>query len=372
MALIDPGRKLKVDPNPHALGIKEIDGADIRRRLVQARDTFSEPDIDPQLRAASLPATFNSDARFFEINGRIKPIGFPGLEVVARSAGRKIEARLHVAVLPEIKIKVAFRNVMVPGTGGAPAFHAKKPCNEQDELATMNSIWRPQANIRFERVPSDWLVIDDSQARVKQELANATGMKDASLAALPDAIEVEKLKSFFVKHKVKGAHLTIFCVDKLWSNGSSLNGSFARSLDLAFISSQRGPNTSAHEAGHFLGYYSKSATKPWDSQGHTLETDPKTGNENRAEDIKMLMRGEAPGGKFRSISSRNSATSPANTRKIAWKLQGPLAIAGDTERLRCDIAMKPTLRTLIPVKTTECPMASLSPTTTASMAPSRI
>jgi hypothetical protein len=165
-------------------------------------------------------------------------------------------------------------------------------------LLTMNNIWRPQANIRFERVPSDWLVIDDSQAAVKQELADATGKKDASLATFPDVIEVEKLKGFFVKHKVQGAHLTIFCVDTLWSNGSSLNGSFARSLDIAFISSQRGPNTSAHEAGHFLGYYSKSVTKPWDSQGHTLEKDPKTRKEDRAEDIKMLMRAGGAGWKI--------------------------------------------------------------------------
>ena len=299
VALIDPGRKLKVDPNAHALQIKEIDGAEIRRRVMQVRDTFSEPGIDPQLRAAALPATFNGDARFFEINGRIKPIGFPGLVVIARSANKKIEAaKLHVAVLPEIKVKVAFRNVMVPASGGAPAFHAKKPCNEQDELLTMNNIWRPQANIRFERVPSDWLVIDDSRAAVKQELANAVGMKDASLATFPDVIEVEKLKGFFVKHKIQGAHLTIFCVDKLWSNGYSPNGSFARGLDIAFISSQRGPNTSAHEAGHFLGNYSKSATKPWDSQGHTLETDPKTGKEDRAEDTKMLMRGGGAGWKI--------------------------------------------------------------------------
>jgi hypothetical protein len=123
-------------------------------------------------------------------------------------------------------------------------------------------------------------------------------VKDASLATFPDVIEVEKLKGFFVKHKVQGVHLTIFCVDKLWSNGYSPNGSFARSLDIAVISSQRGPNTSAHEAGHFLGYNSKSGSKPWDSQGHTLETDPKTGNEDRAEDIKMLMRGGGAGWKI--------------------------------------------------------------------------
>ena len=297
VALIDPGRKLKVEPNAHALEIKEIDGAEIRKRVMQVRDTF-EPNVDEQLRAASLPAIVNGDARFFEIKGRKKPIGFPGLEVVARSAGRKIEARLYVAVLPEIKIKVAFRNVMVPGSGGALAFHAKKPCNEQDELLTMNNIWRPQANIHFERVPSDWVVIDDSKAAVKQELANAFGMKDTSLATFPGVIEVEKLKGFFAKHKIPGAPLTIFCVDKLWSNGYSPNGSFARSLDIAFISSQRGPNTSAHEAGHFLGYYSKSATKPWDSQGHTLEKDPKTREVNTAEDMKMLMRADGAGWKI--------------------------------------------------------------------------
>jgi hypothetical protein len=296
VALIDPGRKLKFEP-AHALEIKEIDAAQIRTRVMQVRDTFSEPDIDPQLRAASLPAIFNGDARFFQIKGRGK-IALPGLVVIARSANKAIDAKLQVAVLPEIKIKVAFRNVMVPGSGGAPAFHAKNPCNEQPELLTMNNVWRPQANIHFERVPSDWVVIDDSQPAVKQELANAFGMKDTSLATFPDVIEVEKLKGFFAKHKVPGAHLTIFCVDKISSNGSFPNGSFARGLDLAFISSQRGPNTSAHEAGHFLGYYSKSATKPWDSQGHTLETDPKTGKENRAEDIKMLMRGGGAGWKI--------------------------------------------------------------------------
>jgi hypothetical protein len=298
VALIDPGRKLKIDPYVHALEIKEIDGADIRKRVAQVRDTFSGPDVDPQLRDASLPATFNNDARFFEIKGRKKTIGFPGLEVLARSAGKKIEARLFVAVLPEIKIKVAFRNVMIPGSGGAPAFHAKKPCNEQDELLTMNRVWKPQANISFELVPSEWLVIDDSQATVKKEIAAAAGMKDESVATLSDRIVVENLKSFFVKHKVKGAHLTIFCVDKVWSNGSQVNGAHARGLDIAFISSQRGPSTSAHETGHFLGHYSKSSTKPWDSQGHTLEVDPKTRKENRPEDIKMLMRGGGAGWKI--------------------------------------------------------------------------
>jgi hypothetical protein len=184
VALIDPGRKLKVEPNPHALEIREIDGAEIRKRVMQVRDTF-EPDVDKEFRAASLPATFNGDARFFEIKGRKKLIPFPGLQVVARSAGRKggIEPKLRVAVLPEIKIKVAFRNVMVPGSGGAPAFHATKSCSEQDELLTMNQIWRPQANIRFERVPSDWLVIDGSQADVKQELADAQSNPASRLTA---------------------------------------------------------------------------------------------------------------------------------------------------------------------------------------------
>src|SRR5215813_6430828 len=104
VALIDPRRKLKVEPIA-GLEIKEIDGAEIRTRVMQARNTFSEPDIDSQLKAASLPATFTGDARFFRIRGRGK-IDFPGVALMARSANKSIEEpTLYVAVLPEIKIK---------------------------------------------------------------------------------------------------------------------------------------------------------------------------------------------------------------------------------------------------------------------------
>src|SRR5215468_4415307 len=74
VALIDPGRKFKIEPNAHALEIKEIDGAEVRKHVMQARDTFSGPDVDTQLKAASLPAMFNGDARFFEIKGRKRTI----------------------------------------------------------------------------------------------------------------------------------------------------------------------------------------------------------------------------------------------------------------------------------------------------------
>jgi len=299
VALIDPGKKLKIDPNSHALDIKEIDGGEIRRQLLQVRVALSEPDTDKQLQAASMPATFDGDARFFEIKGRKKEIGFPGLEVMARTPGGKIEARIFVAVLKEKAIKVAFRNVMIPGSGSVPAFHAKNPCSEQNELLVMNSIWRSQAAISFELVPSEWLVVDDSLPSIKKEIADAVGMKDASHATLPAEIDVEKMKGFFAKHKVKGAHLTVFCVDKLRSaSGGHPQGAHVRGLDMVFISSQRGHSTSAHEAGHFLGYYSTSSTKQWDSRGHTLELHPKTQKVDQAEDIKMLMREGGAGWKI--------------------------------------------------------------------------
>ena len=77
VALIDPGRKLKFEPNAYVSRSRRSMAPQIRTRVMQVRDTFSEPDIDPQLRAASLPATFNGDARFFEIKGRIKTGRFP-------------------------------------------------------------------------------------------------------------------------------------------------------------------------------------------------------------------------------------------------------------------------------------------------------
>jgi hypothetical protein len=289
VALIDPGRKLKVEANAHALDIKEVEGAEVLKRVMLVRNTFSEPDVDPQVKAAALPASFNGDARFFEIKGRKKPIGFPGLEVVARSAGKKIEAKLQVVVLDKITVKVAIRNVMVPGGGGVPVFHAKKPCSPQDEVLTVNNVWKAQASIAFELAPSDWLVIDDSQAAVKQELANAYGMQDASLARFDSQVQASKLKDMFKKFKVPGAHLTFFVVDQVWSNGRPINGQALSSHGIIFISSTRGPATFAHEAGHFLGGHG-DRSKAWEGMDHTLEVDPKTRKENRAEDIKMLMR----------------------------------------------------------------------------------
>jgi hypothetical protein len=131
VALIDPGRKLKVEPNAHALEIKEIDGAEIRKRVMQVRDTFSEPDVDKQLRAASLPATFNGDARFFEIKGRKKPIGFPGQEVVARSAGRKIEAKLHVACCQKSRLRWRSAMSWFRGVAALPRFTPRSPATSK-------------------------------------------------------------------------------------------------------------------------------------------------------------------------------------------------------------------------------------------------
>lgn len=298
VALIDPGRKLKIEPNSHALDIKEVNGAEMLNRNIGIRNTFSEPGMDPQTKAALLPATLNGDARFYEIWGRKKPIGFPGLEVVARSAGRKIEAKLNVAVLPKIKIKVAIRNVMIPGSGGVPVFHAKKPASQQDEMLVMNNVWKPQTNIRFELVPSDWLVIDDSQPAFKQELAKAKGMKDASLATFHSRVDGRKLADIFAKHKVPGAHLTFFVVDQVWSSGEQVNGVSISSHGISFISSTRGPTTFAHEAGHFLGGHMHHGTKAWDGLDHTLERDPKTGKPDDKEDIRMLMRDGGAGWKI--------------------------------------------------------------------------
>jgi hypothetical protein len=133
VALIDPGRKLKVEPNAHALEIKEIDGAEIRKRMMQVRNTFSEPDTDPQLRAASLPATFNGDARFFEIKGTRSRLAFPAWRWwPGRPAGR--EGSNPSSMLPCCqKSRLRWRSAM-SWFRGAAAFQRFTPRSP----ATMN------------------------------------------------------------------------------------------------------------------------------------------------------------------------------------------------------------------------------------------
>src|SRR5262249_50329723 len=154
--------KLDVDPALHALDIKKFDGSDILKKTIELNNSLYQPDVDKQYKEAMLPSLFYGDAqyyKFYRIEGKKKPIGFPGLELTARS-GKQTGPKPNVVVLKKIKIKGAIRNVTVPDGNGGRKTHSKNPAIPSHEVDVMNKVWKQQTNIGFELVPSEPLFFD--------------------------------------------------------------------------------------------------------------------------------------------------------------------------------------------------------------------
>ena len=171
-----------------------------------------------------MPSTAWQKPRFFRILGTIKT-GFPGTVVnaVPRSTrgGRmpSAAARLQVAVVDRMVIKVAIRNVRARDAQGTMRFHAKRPCNPAKEVATMNAIWRPQTNMLFELVPSADVDVDHNDPATQEEFTKAYGMTTPATFAAESTVRADKNSGWFAQHRVPGTHMTFFVVHKLHSGG---------------------------------------------------------------------------------------------------------------------------------------------------------
>jgi hypothetical protein len=276
---------LQVKSNHAGIKVEEIDGSDIRRKLIDMNIAVNQPGVDPQFKEAMLPTSmfWYDQPRFFRIHGQNR-VPFPGALVQALSGG-KVQARLQVVALDKMVVKVAIRNVQVPGHDGRFVSHSKVPSKPDEERDNMHAVWSPQSNITFELVSSEPAIVDDRNASTKAELAKSMGLKDPSTAVFPPEIEPLKFREFFKKMMVDQAHITFFVVDKL-TGGRSGNMS---PLGLGFIAGNHGATTFAHEAGHFLGGHVENGQ--WHDLGHTF-------NKDRDQDVRELMREGGAGWKI--------------------------------------------------------------------------
>lgn len=278
------GMNLRVQPT--ALNVQEFNGYELTTQMLQGiQEELKKPGVDPQQRDTFMPDMAWQKPRFFRILGTIKT-GFPGtfINVMPPAPGGgympAAAATLQVAVVDQVVVKVAIRNVRARDAQGHMRFHAKRPCDPASEIARMNAIWRPQTNIVFELVPSTDLEVDLSNPKTQEELRVAYGMKIPPTFAPESTLWADKNSEWFAKHRVPGTHMTFFVVHKLLSGGNPdngrggdiPNGTMNRPLGVGFIADSRLPSTFAHEAGHYIG-------------------DMK----HEGSDIRLLMRGEGAG-----------------------------------------------------------------------------
>jgi len=276
------GMDLRVQSTP--VNVQEFNGYDLTIQMLQGiQEELRKPGVDPQQRDAFMPSTGWQKPRFFRILGTIKT-GFPGTTVnlVPRTGGTA-GATLQVAVVDQMVVKVAIRNVRARDAQGHMRFHAKRPCDPATEVARMNAIWRPQTNVVFELVASTDVEVDATNPKTAEELKGAYGIKTPPSFAPESTVWADKLSPWFAKHRVPGTHMTFFVVHKLLSGGNPdngrggefPNGTMNRALGVGFIADSRLPSTFAHEAGHYVGDMSHLGS-----------------------DIKLLMRGDGSGYKI--------------------------------------------------------------------------
>ena len=159
-------------------------------------------------------------------------------------------AAMHVVVVVDkMTIEIAIRNVTVRDARNNPAFHAGKPCDPMKRAQRDERRLGPRTSMIFDLVSAKDAIIGMQDKATRVELSKGFGLNDPDSAVFPPEVSPEKMEAVFGKHKVSGAHLIFFLVDKLNNSDSG----FALPSGMAFIAGTHGPTTFAHEAGHFLG-----------------------------------------------------------------------------------------------------------------------
>ena len=189
-----------------------------------------------------------ADVRIFEIGSDLPAT----TDVIAGNA------RLTVRVLKQRLVKIAIRPVQVRDKNGTVVFHSQRKFDIPDipELVkAMNQIWTVQANVVFELVSADPILVKD------EAVAKALDLK-AERAPLPEVVVMIDFVKMFDGFKDRNAEMTFFLFGKvgLQTKGAKgqavlVDGLTISSISpIAFISDLRTDSTMAHEAGHLLGY----------------------------------------------------------------------------------------------------------------------
>jgi hypothetical protein len=168
--------------HPNVMVTEVTDPRELIARRNDRHKALMQPGVDPKLRAALTPDIVISrrgPTRYFIVYGK-GLVGPPPTFIEAISGGRstKDDAKLQVVVVEEKAIKLAIRNLRVfDADAGGLVDHAKQPSDPSDDTVAMNAVWTPQANIVFNLVSADPLVIDERDAETQKELSQAFGLR---------------------------------------------------------------------------------------------------------------------------------------------------------------------------------------------------
>jgi hypothetical protein len=290
--------RIELVPNTSALEVAVVDTSEMIRARTKVYTELSQPGVDPMLVKGYMPDNINGSVRYYRVTGRRKADFDSGAKLKIL-ANNKPQGEMPVVVVDPLPVKIAIRDVKIYDSAGVLKYHSTKPADAGKELDVVNEVWTPQTQMKFELISAPPAIIDDRDPKVKETIRQGLGLKDLTYATLADTVQTSKLKELFAPHRVAGADVTIFFVDKIHGSSGSPSGRTEPSHAMIFMAANRYRSTLAHELGHYLGGEMKNGV--WDGFDHTYDTeiDPKTKERRLAdEDYRMLMRDGGSGYKI--------------------------------------------------------------------------
>jgi hypothetical protein len=180
--------------HPNVVVTEIDDPRELIARRNERHNALMQPGVDPKLRDALTPdpvISWRGATRYFIVYGK-GLVGPPATFIDAKSGGKsaKDDAKLQVVVVQEKTIRLAIRNLRVfDAATGSLVEHAKLPSDGSDDRVTMNAVWTPQANIVFNLVSTDPIVIDERDPETQKELSEALGLRPGAVAHIGEIID---------------------------------------------------------------------------------------------------------------------------------------------------------------------------------------
>jgi hypothetical protein len=253
---LEDGVGFSVKSTNDAVVVTEIkDPRDLIAMRNDYHNALMQPGVDEKLRNGLMPdIVMGAGPRYFNVFGR-GLVGPPAVTIVAKSPkSNKDDTSLRVVVLKDKHIKLGIRNLKVPDGNGAMVEHATKPSAPEKDVAAINAIWTPQANIIFDLVNKDPLFLDDTDEKTQQELAKALGTTPGYVPKIGEIVDPNKLVNMIASRNKTEADFTIIVVRKAVDLAKSVvNGITIPAGRFAMVTDLRDMTTMAHEAGHFIG-----------------------------------------------------------------------------------------------------------------------
>jgi hypothetical protein len=271
--------------NKSAVSVDEINhpGAILAVRDA-IRQLLSLSFVDRKVAIGLMPDVIHGpNARYFLVKAHLPLNTF--IDAKPPNSAQK-PLRLRVISAGVKPIDLAIVNLQVPNTAGAWVNQATRPSVPDVDLASINSVWTPQTNIKFNLAAAPPVRIDDRDVDTQKEFQDAFDLRPDTIMQFAK-VDPEKMQDILKRRIKSSADFTIIVAKAIQSGA---DGHTVGPRAFAVVADNRDITSMAHETGHFIGGHVDKKKGHWEDQHDLDSTD--------SSNLRLLMRGNGAGFKI--------------------------------------------------------------------------